>query len=159
MVKNVAACLLVIFFSGLFVDAVANTPREPKPFPILVSNGGMIGEFIDRYEDLRRSGQKVRIAGPCISSCTLALGIISPSRLCATRNARFGFHSATVGLHDPEFSPGGTRLVWGYYPQRLKDWLIGRGWDGDGVRAPAIHPSLIWLFGQQMARLVSICPG
>ena len=38
--------------------------------------GGQIGRYVERYEQLRASGQTIIIDGHCASSCTIVLGAI-----------------------------------------------------------------------------------
>ena len=56
--------------------------------------GGQIGRYVERYEQLRASGQSVVIDGLCASSCTIVLGAIPHERICVTRNANLAFHAA-----------------------------------------------------------------
>ena len=39
--------------------------------------GGQIGRYVERYEQLRASGQTIMIDGLCASACTIVLGAIS----------------------------------------------------------------------------------
>ena len=56
--------------------------------------GGQIGPYLDRLVALRNSGERVVIDGPCLSACTMVLGVIPRGRICMTRRARLGFHAA-----------------------------------------------------------------
>ena len=56
--------------------------------------GGQIGPYLDRLSVLRNSGERVIIDGPCLSACTMVLGVIPRDRICVTRRARLGFHAA-----------------------------------------------------------------
>ena len=56
--------------------------------------GGQIGRYVDRYEQLRASGQTVMIDGLCASSCTIVLGAIPNDKICVTPNANLAFHAA-----------------------------------------------------------------
>ena len=38
--------------------------------------GGQIGRYVERYDQLRASGQTIMIDGLCASSCTIVLGAI-----------------------------------------------------------------------------------
>src|SRR6201746_1523290 len=42
--------------------------------------GGRIGTYVDKYQDLRSSGQTVIIDGPCASACPIALGPAPPAQ-------------------------------------------------------------------------------
>ena len=56
--------------------------------------GGQIGRYVERYDQLRASGQTIMIDGLCASSCTIVLGAISHEKICVTRNANLAFHAA-----------------------------------------------------------------
>ena len=43
---------------------------------IMSSPGGLIGPFIDLFDAVRESGQRVVIDGPCYSACTLVLSVL-----------------------------------------------------------------------------------
>ena len=38
--------------------------------------GGQIGPYLERLVTLRNSGERVIIDGPCLSACTMVLGVI-----------------------------------------------------------------------------------
>ena len=61
---------------------------------ILASPGGEVGPFLDLFEGVRNSGERVVIDGPCLSACTLVLSIVPSNRICVTRRAVLGFHAA-----------------------------------------------------------------
>jgi len=56
--------------------------------------GGQIGRYLEAYAAVRSSGENVVVDGNCLSACTLLLGVVPRERICATQNARFGFHAA-----------------------------------------------------------------
>src|SRR5471032_1958172 len=61
---------------------------------ILASPGGQVGPFLDLFERVRASGERVVIDGPCLSACTLVLSVVPYDRICVTRRAILGFHAA-----------------------------------------------------------------
>src|SRR5437899_6218574 len=61
---------------------------------ILASPGGQVGPFLDLFDRVRASGERVVIDGPCLSACTLVLSTIPSERICVTRRAVLGFHGA-----------------------------------------------------------------
>ncbi len=91
--------------------------------------GGQIGPYLERLMALRDSGQQVIIDGPCLSACTLVLGIIPRDRICVTRRARLGFHAAWHHGENgrPITSRGGTQLLMAVYPSNVKSWIKRRG--------------------------------
>jgi hypothetical protein len=61
---------------------------------IIQSPGGQVGPFLDLFQKVRASGERVVIDGPCLSACTLVLSIVPGERICVTRRAVLGFHAA-----------------------------------------------------------------
>jgi hypothetical protein len=61
---------------------------------ILASPGGAVGPFLELFERVRASGERVVIDGPCLSACTLVLSTVPNGRICVTRRAVLGFHAA-----------------------------------------------------------------
>src|SRR4051794_22953491 len=59
---------------------------------ILESPGGQVGPFIDLFDQVRASGERVVIDGPCLSACTLVLSVVPHDQICVTRRAVLGFH-------------------------------------------------------------------
>ena len=43
---------------------------------ITSDTGGQIGPYLEQLMAIRESGQQVIIDGPCLSACTLVLGVI-----------------------------------------------------------------------------------
>ena len=72
---------------------------------------------------IRDSGQRVIIDGPCLSACTLVLGVIPRERICVTRRARLGFHAAWHHGENgrPITSRGGTQLLMAVYPAEREE--------------------------------------
>jgi hypothetical protein len=84
--------------------------------------GGQIGRYLQAYAAVRSSGENVVVDGNCLSACTLLLGVVPRERICATQNARFGFHAAWMPDHDgrPVTSPVGTQALWNIYPASVR---------------------------------------
>src|ERR1700682_5995743 len=80
--------------------------------------GGRIGTYVDKYQDLRTSGETVMIDGLCASACTIVLGAVPANRICVTSRASLGFHAAW------DFGSSGqavtnteaTRMLYSMYP-------------------------------------------
>jgi hypothetical protein len=112
--------------------------------------GGEIGAYLQKFESLRDSGQDVIIDGPCLSACTMVLGVIPRDHLCFTPRARLGFHAAwrpnEFGRH--VVSQDGTELLMTAYPQPVRDWIARRG---------GLTPRLIYLTGSELASMYSPC--
>src|SRR6202165_1570047 len=61
---------------------------------LLASPGGQVGPFLDLFERVRASGERVVIDGPCLSACTLVLSMVPSDRICVTRPAILGCRAA-----------------------------------------------------------------
>ena len=96
---------------------------------ILASPGGQVGEFIDLFEGVRASGERVVIDGPCLSACTLVVSIVPNQRICVTKRAVLGFHAArSIDRRGRIYAePEASRLVLDAYPDPVRDWIIQRG--------------------------------
>jgi hypothetical protein len=96
---------------------------------ILASPGGQVGPFIDLFEKVRNSGERVVIDGPCLSACTLVLSMVPNERICVTRRAVFGFHAArSMDRRGRLYAePAASRLVLQAYPDPVRDWIVRRG--------------------------------
>jgi hypothetical protein len=99
---------------------------------------------------LRESGERVIIDGPCLSACTMIVGVIPPERLCATSRARLGFHAA---WHPGEngrqvTSKAATKLLMDIYPERVRHWIKERG---------GLSPRMMYLTGRELASMVQSC--
>ena len=56
--------------------------------------GGLMTQYASRFSAVRQTGEKVVIDGPCLSACTMVLGILPREQVCVTHNAVLGFHAA-----------------------------------------------------------------
>jgi hypothetical protein len=114
------------------------------------SPGGEATSFIDFFETVRQSHERVVIDGPCFSACTLVLVIIPRSRICVTPRAVFGFHAAkAVDQYGREYpAPEATRVVAAAYPAPIRRWIKRHG---------GLTGSPIFLRGRELARMVPRC--
>lgn len=96
---------------------------------ILSSPGGQVGPFIDLFDKVRASGERVVIDGPCMSACTLVLSVVPNERICVTRRAVLGFHAArSIDRRGRLYAePEASELVLEAYPGPVRDWIIRRG--------------------------------
>ena len=121
--------------AGLAV-LVLSTPALAA-YTIRADYGGGVVEYIQKYTDLKEHQGKLKLDGLCMSACTLFLGIMPKKDTCATEGSLLAFHSASAG---GMYSSEGTRLVWNMYPQRVQEYLLKRGWNGE--QDP--HPEFIY---------------
>jgi len=96
---------------------------------ILASPGGEVGPFVDLFEKVRDTGERVVIDGPCLSACTLVLSVVPENRICVTRRAMLGFHAARSidrrGRIHAE--PEASKIVLAAYPDPIRAWINSRG--------------------------------
>src|SRR5271170_3920430 len=95
---------------------------------IVSDPGGEVSAYVQKFRELRASGERIVIDGPCLSACTLLTGIIPRDRVCVTSRAVLGFHAASY-FDDASSSMvptrEGSRVVMRLYPAVIKAW-IGR---------------------------------
>src|SRR5436853_6352798 len=89
---------------------------------IVSDPGGQIGPYLENLEMLRSSGERVIIDGPCLSACTMVLGVIPQERICVTSKARLGFHAAWHPGDNgrPITSRAATQWLMDIYPERVR---------------------------------------
>jgi hypothetical protein len=142
------------FFVG--ICAIAAMLCTPVTLPaqaevrILASPGGQVGPFLDLFERVRKSGERVVIDGPCLSACTLVLSMVPSSRICVTRRAVLGFHAArSVDRRGRMYAePEASALVLQAYPTGVRDWIIHRG---------GLTSRLLLLRGRELAAFYPSC--
>ena len=118
---------------------------------ILSSPGGKAGPYLSFFSQLRKSGERVIIDGPCLSSCTLVLSTIPRNRICVTRRAVLGFHAPIVvdRKSGRSFrSRDATRAMDATYPAAVRTWIKRKG---------GLKQKFIYLRGRELAALYPRC--
>ncbi len=117
---------------------------------ILASPGGQVGPFIDMFEKVRNSGERVVIDGPCLSACTLVLSMVPSDRICVTRRAVLGFHAArSMDRRGRLYAePEASKLVLQAYPGPVRDWIVRRG---------GLTSRLLLLRGRELSSMYRPC--
>jgi hypothetical protein len=117
---------------------------------ILGSPGGQVGPFLDLFEGVRASGERVVIDGPCLSACTLVLSVVPNDRICVTRRAILGFHGArSIGRRGRLYAePEASEVVLETYPAAVRDWIRRRG---------GLNSRLLLLRGRELTALYPAC--
>ena len=144
---TVLSVLLRVLFA-----AVLTVPGMPASAEvrILASPGGRVGPFLEMFEQVRQSGERVVIDGPCLSACTLVLMSLPRSRICVTRRAVLGFHAATSRdfLGRRVYEPEATGVVLAAYPPRVRQWIVRQG---------GLSSRLLLLRGSELAAMYPRC--
>ncbi len=139
-------------FRALLVGALLAVLFCAEASAMRISNdkGGQIGPYLDAYVSLRNSGQNVVIDGPCLSACTIVLGIMPRERICVTSRAQLGFHAAWNPGTDgrPVLSQAGTKALWDLYPGNVRAWLKKRG---------GLKPQMVILTGPELMSMYPVC--
>jgi hypothetical protein len=138
------AILLGAVVTALSISSASATVR------IRSDAGGQIGPYLEHLVQLRSSGERVIIDGPCLSACTMVLGVIPRERICVTSRARLGFHAAWHPGNNgrPVTSRGGTQLLMDVYPQNVRRWIAKKG---------GLTPRMVYLHGRELASMYQTC--
>jgi hypothetical protein len=136
--------------AGAFASALATTVAFAD---VRVTNdpGGEISSYVSKFHDMRASGERLVIDGPCLSACTLFTAFLPRGQVCITPRAVLGFHAASY-YDDASRSlvptRAGTRLVMRLYPPAIRSWIMRHG---------GLTPSIIAMRGRELAALYSAC--
>ena len=141
------AIIKAIVVAAALFAAIAPVRAEIR---ILASPGGQVGPFLDLFDRVRQSGERVVIDGPCLSACTLVLMTIPVERICVTRRAVLGFHAArSIDRRGRMYAePEASRAVQEAYPARVRDWISRRG---------GLTSRLLLLRGRELAAIYPRC--
>jgi hypothetical protein len=117
---------------------------------ILASPGGQVGPFLDLFERVRASGERVVIDGPCLSACTLVLSAVPNDRICVTPRAVLGFHAArSMDRRGRLYAePEASEAVLQTYPSPVRSWIRRRG---------GLSSRLLLLRGRELAAIYPSC--
>src|SRR5215468_1333869 len=137
----------------IFVAAVAmcaGLASAQAEVRILSSPGGQVGPFIELFDKVRQSGERIVIDGPCLSACTLVLMTVPRKRICVTPNAVLGFHAAwSRDDYGHSFAePEATARVLAAYPPKVRRWIEQRG---------GLTSHMLLLRGGELAAMYPTC--
>jgi hypothetical protein len=140
---------LKAFFLAAILGASTVMPARAE-VRILASPGGEVGPFLDLFERVRASGERVVIDGPCLSACTLVLSMVPGDRICVTRRAVLGFHAArSMDARGRMYAePQASELVLEAYPSAVRGWIQRRG---------GLTSRLLLLRGRELAAIYPSC--
>ncbi len=141
------ALIKLIVVAAALVAAIVPVRAEIR---ILASPGGQVGPFLELFDRVRESGERVVIDGPCLSACTLVLMTVPAERICVTRRAVLGFHAARSidGRGRIYAEPEASIAVHAAYPAPVRDWISRRG---------GLNSRLLLLRGRELAAIYPRC--
>lgn len=129
MNKAVAIIVLItLFLMAPFVKKYAHSQEaddqpklEMRDHLMIIHEdmGGPMATYMIRYSQMRQEHIRLAIDGECDSSCTLFFGYLPTGTVCATENAKLGFHRAS--------RPEGTMVMMMNYPHTIVLWLLAEG--------------------------------
>ena len=138
--------------AALFGAAVAalTISNASATVRIRADPGGQIGPYLENLAVLRSSGERVIIDGPCLSACTMVLGILPREQVCVTHNAVLGFHAAwNYNGHGRRVTSAvATQALIDIYPPPIRSWLARRG---------GLSPTMKFLRGRELAAMYPAC--
>ena len=141
-----------MFFVGawMLASALFTTTPAMAEIRIIQSPGGEVGPFLDLFEQVRESGERVVIDGPCLSACTLVLSIVPGERICVTKRAVLGFHAArSIDRRGRVYAePEASEAVLAAYPGPVRDWISRHG---------GLSSRLLLLKGRDLAAIYPRC--
>lgn len=141
------AVMKAVLVMAALVAAMAPVRAEVR---ILASPGGQVGPFLDLFDRVRESGERVVIDGPCLSACTLVLSTVPSERICVTRRAVLGFHAArSIDRRGRLYAePEASQAVLEAYPAAVRGWISRRG---------GLTSRLLLLRGRELAAIYPTC--
>jgi len=136
--------LIGVAAAGISVSPASATVR------IISDPGGRVIDYLEWSEAARASGEPIIIDGPCLSACTLAIGMLPRGQGCATPKAVLGFHAAWRRTPNGGrvTSPLGTQVLYEVYPADVRKWIARHG---------GLSERLILLKGRELAAMVPAC--
>jgi hypothetical protein len=140
-------------FAGALASAVVCVMASAASADVRITSdpGGEVSSYLRRFQQIRESGQRVVIDGPCLSACTLLTATIPRDHICITSRAVLGFHAASY--YDDASrtlvpTRAGSRLVMNLYPAEIRHWIERHG---------GLTPTLIQLRGRELASFFESC--
>ena len=136
--------------AGALAVALVTTAASAE---IRITNdpGGEITAYLRKFYDMRDTGERLVVDGPCLSACTLFTALLPRQQVCVTPRAILGFHAASY-YDDASRSlvptRAGSRLVLRLYPPAIRNWIARHG---------GLTPQMIGLRGRELAALYNTC--
>ena len=148
MKRRIAFAALALSLATPALADIRSTSTEVRI--LSSSGGGVAASYADFFRQVRKSGKRVVIDGPCESACTLVLNIVPRNRICVTRRAVLGFHAPAFVDRDGRVTrtTAATRAVAASYPPAVRAWIRRKG---------GLRNDFIYLQGRELATLYRRC--
>lgn len=136
--------------AGMLAAALLISAPAAAEIRIIQSPGGQVRPFLELFDKVAETGERVVIDGPCFSACTLVLSIVPGERICVTKRAVLGFHAARSVDRRGRFyaEPEASEAVLQAYPGPVRDWISRRG---------GLTSQLLLLKGRDLAAMYPRC--
>src|SRR5262249_50296140 len=144
--KSIVAGALASVLGTLFIARSASADVQ-----IVNDPGGEISSYLRTFYEMRATGDRIVIDGPCLSACTLLPGIVPRGHVCVTRRAVLGFRAPCYFNHvSRPLVPtrAATRLIMRLSPPDIRAWISQHG---------GLTPHLIIMRGPDLAALYPSC--
>jgi hypothetical protein len=140
-------CIRILVAALALCAGVTSARAEVR---ILSSPGGQVGPFIELFDKVRQTGERVVIDGPCLSACTLVLMTVPSERICVTRRAVLGFHAArSMDRRGRLYAePEASKAVHEAYPEPIRNWISRHG---------GLTSRMLLLRGRELAAIYPSC--
>ena len=140
---------MAVIKAALVTAALLTAPARAE-VRILASPGGEVGPFLELFDRVRQSGERVVIDGPCLSACTLVLSTVPSNRICVTPRAVLGFHAArSMDRRGRMYTePEASQVVLEAYPAAVRGWISRHG---------GLTSRLLLLRGRDLAAIYPRC--
>jgi hypothetical protein len=126
LMKEGAAMMRIVLALVLTTtQAMADSRSEPAlkfrdwHYELSTDPGGYARGYDLKFREIETAGFDVWVKDLCASACTL---VLRNPRACADAGALFGFHEVRRenASNVWERSEAGTKLMWDYYPDKVK---------------------------------------
>jgi hypothetical protein len=143
-------CMKCVRIVGAVLALCAGITAARADVRIISSPGGQVGPFLELFDKVRESGERVVIDGPCLSACTLVLMAVPSDRICVTRRAVLGFHAArSMDRRGRLYAePEASKEVQEAYPEHVRNWISRRG---------GLTSRMLLLRGRELAAMYPSC--
>jgi hypothetical protein len=138
-----------LLLASIAIAVISISPADAT-MRITGDPGGLLTTYVERFAAARDSGEPVIIDGPCLSACTLAIGMLPRRQVCATPNAVLGFHAAWLPTTNggKVTSSVATQAMYALYPAKVREWIARRG---------GLSGRIILLRGRELTAMMPAC--